>query len=204
MPPEPGHDYLVIGDIGQGRPPYRNSPCVMVFDVSGYPHAPAVLRAFWWGDGQGSYAPWIAQFKSWMTIYHVKAAGYDATGGQKAHSEMTFEGNALVTPIDMSGVKKKLYINILKLMFQKERVRLPRNIPGLTTQFGKYRLPDDKLAQDIVATGLVLAGLMWSLGIDDELNDVAEMDPAQSHPMHRQSRLSIRRHGGHARRGGRS
>jgi hypothetical protein len=59
---------------------------------------------------------------------------------------------------------------------------------------GRYRRPDDKLAQDIVATFLVVAGRMWSLGIDDELNDAAEVEGGPVHPLGRHARLPIRRH----------
>ena len=48
-PPNEFDDYIEVGDPGQGTPPYRNSPCITVFRVTGFPDVPAELAAFWWG-----------------------------------------------------------------------------------------------------------------------------------------------------------
>jgi hypothetical protein len=166
MPPEEGASYWVVSDPGQGHPPGRNAPVVLVFDVTGYPVDPLVLRAFWWGDGGGKYTPWKNQFLLWMGEYHALAGGYDATAGQKVHSEFTFPERSDIFPIDLSGVKKNSFLNVVKLLMARQRLRFPREIPGLHHQLGKYRLPDTKLAQDLVGTLFVLAGLLWAMGLE--------------------------------------
>ena len=69
MPPDRSRSYVVVGDPGQSAPPFRNSPVVMVFDVTDYPEGAMVMRAFWWGDGGGKYEPWINQMRHWRNWY---------------------------------------------------------------------------------------------------------------------------------------
>lgn len=167
MPPEEDRVYYVIGDPGTGHPPGRNSPVIRVWDVTGYPDAPAVLRAFWWGNGGGKYAPWLDQFKFYIEQYHALLGAYDATAGQKVISETSFLQLDNVVPIDMGGIKKKSFITLLKLMMQSNRLKTPAHIKGQNYQYSKYRLPDEKLSQDIVACDLVFVGLLKSEGFDE-------------------------------------
>jgi hypothetical protein len=169
MPPEAGRDYYLIADPGQGAPPGRNAPVVCVLDVTDYPKTPASLRAFWWGNGGGKYEPFVEQVKHWMAHYHCLMGGYDATGGQKVFGEATFSDLLNLLPVDLSGVKKKTFMTLLKIIMYRKYVRFPEGIKGLNNQFLKYRLPDDKLAQDIVSAFFVFAGLLWHMGLAEDL-----------------------------------
>lgn len=173
-PPEEGHDYVLAGDPGTGAAPARNAPCVIVLDMTDYPQQRARLAAFWWGNGGGKYEAFLTRFTDWLLEYHVHLAAYDATGGQKVLSETSFARFSQVLPIDLSGIKKKMHMITLKLLMQKERLGLPREIKGLYTQFLHYKIPDEKLAQDIVSTFFVWAGLMWATGLDEEVTAPAE------------------------------
>lgn len=164
MPPDRDRQYVVVGDPGQGKPPLRNAPVVMVWDITGYPIDPIVLRAFWWGDGGGKYEPWIERMKGWMDYYHAINGGFDSTGGQKVHSELSFAQYTSIWGVDMSNAKKRSFIVTTKLLMQKQRLRIPQNIKGLTSQLLKYKLPDEKIPQDIVSCILVLAGCLWLMG----------------------------------------
>lgn len=166
LPPEADRSYLVVGDPGQGHPPLRNAPVVMVFDVTDFPQSPCVLRAFWWGEGKASYKPWIQQFQYYMAEYKAINGAFDATGGQKVHSETTFDMMINVLPIDLSNVKKRSCMVTLKLVMMKQLLRIPGKIKGLTSQLMKYRLPDEKIPQDIVSTLFLLAGYLRAMGYE--------------------------------------
>lgn len=167
LPPDEGRTYFVVGDPGQGRPPHRNAPVVMVFDVSEYPEGPCYLRAFWWGDGGGTYEPWTTQMLYWKQRYRATAAAYDATGGQKVHGETTFKDDLTVYGVDLSNVKKAAYMLHTKIMLQKGKIKWADSIKAIGWQLQKYKLPDEKIAQDIVATFFVLAGLLIMMGYDE-------------------------------------
>jgi len=169
MPRDESRSYVVIGDPGQGAAPLRNAPVVLVLDITEYPTGPCTLRAFWWGDGGGQYGPWIERFLGWRTKYHAIACAYDGTAGQKVHSEITFQEFDDIVPIDMggAGMKKMAFMTILKVMMMRGRLKWPRGIKGLTWQFGKYQLPDLKIAQDIVSAFFVLAGYLQFLGFEE-------------------------------------
>ena len=174
MPAEKDRIYYVVGDPGTGGPPARNAPCVMVFDVTGYPDAPATLRAFWWGNGAGKYEPFLNKMHQYMAQYHCMFGGYDSTAGQKVLSETSFSALNNMIPVDMGGSKKKSYITLFKLAMDRNRLKLPIGIKGMNYQLLKYRLPDDKLPQDIVATFLVFFGLLWFMGFNDDIEKPEE------------------------------
>ncbi len=89
--------------------------------------------------------------------------------GQKVLSETSFAAFPNIYPVDMSGVKKKSYITLGKVLMQKGLLKFPMGIRGLNHQFLNYELPDEKLPQDIVATFLVLFGLFWFMGFNDDV-----------------------------------
>jgi hypothetical protein len=66
-----------------------------------------------------------------------------------------------LVPMDMSSVKKRDLLAVLNLLIGHKWLRLPTNIKGISNQFLKYRLPDEKLTKDIVSAFLVFAGLLW-------------------------------------------
>jgi len=184
LPREQSRVYVVVGDPGQGKPPYRNAPVVLVFDVTDYP-SPAVLRAFWWGDGGGKYSPFVNKFMEWMGYYRASLGAYDSTAGQKVHSEMSFPEDLPIVPMDMGGVKKSVYMVSLKLIMAKVRVRFPP-IEGIVHQFAKYALPDGKIPQDIVSTFFVLAGLLWYMGFEENIEE--DLPETNAFPQGRYSR----------------
>lgn len=177
-PPVEGHQYVVVGDPGHGRPPYRNAPVVIVVDITEVPDGPARLVGFWWGDGGGKIEPFVQQVLGWREIYHALNCAYDATAGQKVYSEFPFKGMDDIIPIDLSGsgVKKKSHLNTLKIKMLQGHILWPFGIKGLRWQFLKYKLPDEKIAQDIVSAFVIYAGFLWWLGLqgDQGEKDVRE------------------------------
>ena len=88
-----------------------------------------------------------------------------------------------VVPVAMSGVKQRSFITVVKLLMDEKWLRLPANIKGIRNQFLKYRLPEEKLAQDIVSTFLVLAGLLWALGYSYEIMREAPEEQVPAKPL---------------------
>lgn len=154
MPPENGRIYVVAGDPGQGNPPDRNSPPIMVWDVTDFPRGNATLRAFHWVFGRGRYTNFVNEFKRYVDLYSAHTrAGFDATGTQSALNEFAFyEDEIAVIPLDMSGAKKQAMLNSAKWFMAKGKLRFPR-IENLVVQLNMYEQPEPKgLAQDLVMT----------------------------------------------------
>jgi hypothetical protein len=144
--------YLTVGDPGMGIPPYRNAPCIMVWDITDFPKKPAVMRAFNWIFGNGNYWPFVNTYIDYVHRYHCKARNaFDATGTQKAFDQLIFEQEKLITtPMDMSGMNSKAAsLNALLLFMQRGIMKMPR-IAGIRLQLSRYKLPDSQLAQDTV------------------------------------------------------
>jgi len=170
-PPTLFDSYIMIGDPGQGNPPARNSPVIMVFKVTGFPHMPATLAAFAWVYGNGSYWPFINQFKEWFSIYHPMYAGYDSTGAQKAFNEIVFtQAGVLAEGIQVSTQKMQMVV-ALKLLMGRGKILMPKHIQGIWMQLAGWRNPDKKLRQDIASTlfmtGYILNRL-FVIGVEPE------------------------------------
>jgi hypothetical protein len=165
MPPEKGRSYIVIGDGGQNDPPYRNSPVIMVWDVTNFPAQPMVLRCFRWIFGGGFYEPFLGEFERLVDQYHAHGqCAFDATGTQKAFDELAFTlANLLVEGMNVQG-EKLLMINHTKMLMGRIMMKFPR-LQGITHQLTHYKLPDTKIRQDIVSTIMMAAGwvrrLLW-------------------------------------------
>ena len=159
MPPDEKRVYAVIGDPGQGNPPHRNTPCIGVWDFTDFPNGAAVLRAFWWGFGRGSYQPFVQTMYRYMETYTSTDGAFDSTGTQKMMDELVFERDgALIHGLDMTTMKH-VYNTALKLFMDKALIKFPY-IPGMRAQLGNYVLPDKKIPQDIVAMMQLTAGYL--------------------------------------------
>ena len=186
MPRDPLRAYMVIGDPGQGNPPYRNAPCIGVWDMLGFPKGPAVLRAFWWGFARGSYQPFVSTMWRYAEKYKTTDIAFDATGTQKMMNELVFERDGLpAIGMDMSGYKH-VYNTSLKLFLDKGLLSFPY-IPGIRAQLGNYTLPDKKIPQDIVAMFQMSAGYLRKFYYVDQEPDEEEdwRDVGQDSRYHR-------------------
>lgn len=160
LPPEDGHVYIVVGDPGQGTPPDRNSPVVIVFDVTNFPETPASLVAFAWPDGRGSYHPFVAQFEEWVQLYRPIVAAFDASGPQKGIDELVFrERGLMVEGLQLSGRKFEM-VNALKMLMDNDKIRMPCGIQGIWLQLAGWQPNDKRLRQDIASTLFMAAYVM--------------------------------------------
>ena len=149
LPWRPGRIYVEGGDPGTDNPPKRNSPVVMVFDVTEKPYT---LVYFDWIAGMGSYKPFLNSYKYAIEKYQPILKGVDATGPQKALDELGFESHGIqVDNLNFSSNKDAM-LNALRMAITGHYLYFPP-IKGLRRQMGEYtRERDKKLAQDIVMT----------------------------------------------------
>jgi hypothetical protein len=89
--------------------------------------------------------------------------GYDSTASQKAIAELSFEAGGLpVLPLGFDGTKKWQYLNAMKILMGRELLEAPE-IDGLRKQLSRYKIPDTKIAQDLVSAMAMCCFLMYPL-----------------------------------------
>jgi len=176
-----GHSYMVLGDPGIDNAPNRNSPCIMVWDVTDFPKKKANMVAFWWGAGFGSITPFINRLLYFMSDYDPIFTGVDATGPQKntneilnlvLTSERTDEAkmqewlgaadrtritNLNVEGLDFSTGRKAAYLIAGRMLIEANLMIWPKFVIGMRSQLTNYdpekdRIHNPKIAQDLVAT----------------------------------------------------
>ena len=165
------------GDPGTDIPPKRNSPCVMVIDVSKNPKR---LVFFSWVRGHGSYQPFLDRYEYASKKYYPVAKGCDTTGTQKMIDELAFERMGLtIDPISFSNMKDGM-LNTLSLDITGHNISYP-NIPGLVNQLSIYTREGDKIdgiAQDLVMTLAQCAYLARLIRPDDHKGNKRKAAPA--------------------------
>jgi hypothetical protein len=195
-----GHRYVLAGDPGINDPPSRNSPCILVFDVTNFPRRAATLAAFWWGFPGGMYSPFIAKFKEYQIKYKTahQYCGYDSTSSQKMLAELAWMSDDMkVLGLSFAVGGKTEYLTAAKLLLSKKLIRVPAGIKWFENQMKSYKLPDHKIAQDIVATFTMAARLMYPLYLAEYPR---EGNNDQIEEMARQSNEAISRYRRHSSR----
>ena len=183
MPPDLFNNYkaqyIVIADPGSGNPPFRNSACIMAWDITHFPQKPAILRAFHWVHGNGEYSPFINEFKRMVEIYHAQGScAFDSTGIQKSFNELVFENETLSTDeklmaegMDMNGPNGKYTsLNALKLFMSRGMIKFPY-LGAINLQLSNYQLPDGDIPQDIVMTMAMSAQYIRQYYYHEKEND---------------------------------
>lgn len=195
LPPDRGRTYCVIADVGQSNPPDRNSPVIMVWDISDFPGKPAVMRAFHWVEANGSYWPFVNEYERLVKLYRAQGMnGFDATGTQKGFDELVFAVKGLEPEgINLGGAGKYHALNAAKLFLGKGLMKFPY-IQHLVNQLTHYTLPDTKLRQDLVMciamTALYIRRFYW-----EDVPDEEEIVPERNYTgSDRYSRSSSARH----------
>jgi hypothetical protein len=174
MPPDhrAKRQYIVIADPGQGNPPDRNSACIMAWDITDFPSKPATMRAFNWVFCNGSYWPFLQEYERYVKLYHAQGRNaFDSTGTQKGFDELVFATMELhAQGMDMAQNGKYLALNSLKFFMGKYLMQFPY-ISHLVNQLTNYRLPDTKIAQDLVMTMAMSAAYMRRFYYEDIPDD---------------------------------
>lgn len=167
MPYDSTRVYMAVGDPGPGDPPLRNSPVVLVWDITDVPKAPATLVSFRWPFGRGTYNPFLTAYFEEFNRYRPAICLADSTGPQKGFGSMVYQEWGLpVEPVDLSGAKKGAGISAATLLMSRGLLRFPY-LSGLRSQLSGYILPDKLIAQDIVSC-IIMTGLKLSamFGLD--------------------------------------
>ena len=178
--------YVITGDPGTGNVPLRNSPAIMVWNVTDFPAKPTMLDAYWWGFGNGSTIPFIRNILRLMIKYNPIMTAIDSTGTQAHTAEVLntylysaretgklkidwlgeeLDMSAVMVPhfegMDFSGGKKPAYLVSARLFIEAELAKWPAEFTGLRRQLTNYDPEQDKtngyLAQDLVATFAMFA-----------------------------------------------
>lgn len=180
---------FLIGDPGTGTFPARNAPCIGVIDASGLPETPAILTAFWWGNGGGHIQPFIEKFYEYKDKYRPIFAGVDSTGPQAGMVQLMnlttiWDGVAKrhigeyvpISGMDFSVGRKMNMLLSTRNLIEMGLLKWADIAKGIKMQLYNYdpmldRSGEPKIAQDIVAM-LAMGGFVvrafYNVGDDPE------------------------------------
>lgn len=192
MPPDHknNHQYIVVADPGQSNPPDRNSPVIMVWDVTQFPTGPAVMVGFHWVYANGEYGPFLEEYTRLVREFKAQNRNaFDSTGTQKGFDELYFAINRLAaTGLSMAGTGKFHALNAAKFFLAKELLQYP-TIPHLISQLTNYKLPDTKIRQDLTMC-FCMSALFMQRYFYIDVGQQDEDDGEQEQPKPRTDRYS--------------
>jgi hypothetical protein len=179
-----GHEYFITADPGTDNAPDRNSPVIMVWDVTDFPKYKMTLAAFWWGNGNGSISPFVRQLLRFMVTYDPAFTGVDSTGPQKNTNEilnlylmggktddtqqrMEWLGdietnkitNPLISGMDFSSSKKTAHLIAGRLYLEAGLISWPDMVHGIRSQLSNYDPEKDKSSSTSKITQDIVATL---------------------------------------------
>lgn len=174
-PRKPGSIYIVLGDPGIGAAPARNAPVIGVWEVIPKTNM-NILRALWWGNGNGSIMPFVNHFLEFIEIYAPEYAGMDSTSTQKNTAEVinmeyVHDKNYSVPRInglDFSGGNKYSFLVSLRVTLESGKMIWADCVTGLGSQLKNYDPILDspktsKLPQDLVSMAAMAARVSRAL-----------------------------------------
>lgn len=174
LPYQPDRTYLVISDPGTDNPPNRNSPPIMVWDITEFPKNPAFLIGFVWVFGSGDIRNWATRYAEVVSRYHaIGRNGFDATGFQSGYDQwMQILESLMVEKINLSGNNKPLCLNAAKIVASKGLVKVPASLTHIFSQLARYDIMEDrtssKLRQDLVMCFIMSCWWMQRLWYYDD------------------------------------
>lgn len=161
LPYDPMGEFYCFGDGGSANPPRRNSPAITIWNLRGFPDQPARMWGLWWIFGHGDIMPFFDALYDVIKTYKAYGRAYmDTTGTNKGLSQAFRQLYSVGINEVPFGNIKHLMINDMKVLMGQQMMRWPAKIRGLRQQLGRYKLPDDKIAQDLVVTLMMGAYVM--------------------------------------------
>lgn len=184
MPPVPGRKYLVISDPGTGKPPDRDAPCIMVWDITDFPGTkssprPASLQAFRWFDGKRDINHWASTYNELVHRYNAELTnGFDATGFQAGYDQwLTILDSLIPEKMSLSGNGKYLALNSAKMLAGRHMFAVPADLDPVFEHLAMYMTPEpDHFAQDVTMTFFLSAQWLQRLYYIDDSDEFAEED----------------------------
>lgn len=164
LPPAPGREYLVISDPGTKNPPYRDSPPILVWDITDFPgekgnRNPVTLAGFVWVFANGSIDNWATRYAE--IVYRYDAVGtnaFDATGYQSGYDQWldAMEG-LLAEKINLAGNGKYMALNAAKMITSRRMAKIPYALSSITGQLSRYTTPEPKRLRQDVAIAFMMS-----------------------------------------------
>lgn len=185
IPVKPGHVYIISGDPGMDSYPKRNAPCVLVADVT---HKPYQMVYFYWGEGKGSYTPFLSHYRYALDKYGPILRGIDATGPQSGLADIAWENQGIEVDKLNFGTDKAGMLNNLSIDVTSHYWSWPP-IKGLIRQMNTYIPTEDKkIPQDIVMSLAEISYLARFIPAEDIKNAVV----VQANYRDRRNRTNVR------------
>lgn len=196
--PKTSNFTFLVADPGTGTFPARNAPCIGVIDASQLPAGPAILTAFWWGNGGGHIQPFIDKFYEYKEKYQPIFAGVDSTGPQAGMVQLmnltkiwdgvpkkSLGGYISVSGMDFSVGRKMNMLLSLRNMVEMGLLKWADFAKGIKMQMYNYdpmldRSGVPKIAQDIVAMlamGAFVVRAYYNIGEEDAVGDSEKYIP---------------------------
>lgn len=164
LPVKPGRVYIIAGDPGMDGYPKRNAPSVIVADVT---HRPYQVVYFYWGQGKGSYTPFLSHYRYALDKYTPILRGIDATGPQSGLADIAWENAGIEVDKLNFGSDKAGMLNNLSMDVTQHYWSWPP-IKGLLRQMNTYVPTDDKkIPQDIVMSLAMISFLSRFIPSED-------------------------------------
>lgn len=154
LPYDPTHYYIVVSDPGTDAPPHRNSPVILVWDVTYFDiDHPMTLAGYYWFNGRKDIQTWATMYATVVEKYKAHGRnGFDATGPQSGYDRwMQVLHNLIPEKFQITATTKPLMINDAKMLSSKGLIRMPMAVTGMYNQLAFYEYPEKLDArQDLV------------------------------------------------------
>jgi hypothetical protein len=161
LPYDPSRTYVVVSDPGTAAPPHRNSPVIMVWDVTDFDvNHPMTLSGFYWFNGRTDISVWAATYATVVDTYHaIGRNGFDATGYQKGYERwIQILHNLIAEKFELTATNKPMMLNDAKMLSSRGLIRMPVAVSSIYTQLAFYTFPEPEgLKQDLVVTYMMSA-----------------------------------------------
>lgn len=156
LPYDPDRQYLVVSDPGTDCPPRRNSPVILVWDITHFSaEHPMTLAGYLWFNGRSDIQTWANRYAETVRYYNAFTRnGFDATGYQAGYDQwITILHGLLPERIEITQSRKSQMLNDAKVLCSNGLVKMPVAISGIYNQLARYEFPEKPQAkQDLVVT----------------------------------------------------
>jgi hypothetical protein len=154
LPYQEGRTYIQISDPGTKNPPHRDSPPIMIWDVTDFPKEPAHMAVFRWVFGHNNIKNWANNYQSLAFQYRTFGQNaFDATGYQSGYDQWMFTLDGIMPEkINLAGNGKSLALNSAKVVTTQGLIKAPIAVSALFEQLSRYEYPPEPkhLRQDLV------------------------------------------------------